>query len=40
MLALRIKLATEIFDEVRDLAGPGKLDPRGKEFKIPHMEDS
>ncbi|KAG7640696.1 hypothetical protein ISN44_As02g006240 [Arabidopsis suecica] len=30
----------EIFDEAKDLAGPGKSDPRGKEFKIPHMEDS
>ncbi|CAL9217095.1 unnamed protein product [Arabidopsis halleri] len=40
MLALRIKFAAEIFDEVRELAGPGKSDPCGKDFKIPHLTDS
>ncbi|CAH8263644.1 unnamed protein product [Arabidopsis lyrata] len=38
--ALRIKLAVEIYDEVKELDGPVKSDSRRKYFNIPHLKDS
>ena len=40
MLAIRIKLAAELFDELRVLAGPHNHDPRAKALAIPHLMDS